>query len=222
MNTLLPARHTFWPLLGALLCLVIVPCRAELAWEKTSAIAVPKLGEAKIEISYRFKNSGSQPVKVSKVETSCGCTTATADRQTYGPGEAGEIRATFTVGTQTGTQQKTISVYTDATAEPVRLALQVNIPFVAQILPRGVMWNRGDAPTPREIAISPGTEGAITVGAPQSGSPALKAELRQDGAKYILVLTPTGTSLPLQIPIRLSVKTASGQSVEETVYASVQ
>ncbi|MFZ4763511.1 MAG: DUF1573 domain-containing protein [Roseimicrobium sp.] len=48
------------------------------------------------EATFAFTNSGTEPVSIRSVRTSCGCTVADASTKTYAPGEGGQIKVTFT------------------------------------------------------------------------------------------------------------------------------
>jgi hypothetical protein len=51
--------------------------------------------QVKLETSYTVRNSGSQPLKISKVYTSCDCTKATIEREVIPPGETAELKVTM-------------------------------------------------------------------------------------------------------------------------------
>jgi hypothetical protein len=49
----------------------------------------------KVEISFRFKNTGSKNLVITDVTASCGCTIPEKPGKPYAPGEEGTIKATF-------------------------------------------------------------------------------------------------------------------------------
>lgn len=61
--------------------------------------------------TFKFKNTGEAPLVISRVEPSCGCTTA-KDWKTapYAPGESGEISIEFDTNGRPGIQKKSIQV----------------------------------------------------------------------------------------------------------------
>ncbi len=65
--------------------------------------------DQKIEISYRFKNSGQQMLVIEDVRATCGCTIPKKPEQPFAPGEEGVIRAEFN-GSGQGPVSKTIVV----------------------------------------------------------------------------------------------------------------
>lgn len=48
-----------------------------------------------LELTYTVRNEGGNPLRIEKVSTSCGCTTATVERDTIPPGESTELRVMF-------------------------------------------------------------------------------------------------------------------------------
>jgi hypothetical protein len=75
-----------------------------------------------VEVVYRFTNTGSQPIIITDVKTSCGCTAAKHADEPVKPGESSEITVTYNAKA-IGTFNKTITVTTTAAAEPNVLQL---------------------------------------------------------------------------------------------------
>jgi len=71
-----------------------------------------KIGEGqKLEVAFRFKNTGDKPLVIQRVQPSCGCTVAEQSTEPIAPGAEGQIRATFNSEGRTGINHKTLSVY---------------------------------------------------------------------------------------------------------------
>jgi hypothetical protein len=64
-----------------------------------------------VDLSYRFKNTGTKPLVIKNVTVSCGCTVAEKPDQPIAPGKEGVIKATFNSSGKPGHNQKTIFVY---------------------------------------------------------------------------------------------------------------
>jgi hypothetical protein len=90
--------------------------RAELKWEQTAVELHPARGDKQAIGHYKYQNVGKTPVHFKSVHASCGCTAAQSQKDQVGPGEKGEITATFNIGDRTGTQIKTVTVETDEAA----------------------------------------------------------------------------------------------------------
>ena len=65
----------------------------------------------KLEVSFRFKNTGNNPLIIQRVQPSCGCTVAEQPNEPIPPGEEGTIKAVFNSEGRVGTNHKTLFVY---------------------------------------------------------------------------------------------------------------
>lgn len=67
-------------------------------------------------VSYVFKysNTGNNPLIITNVNASCGCTTPEWTRKPLRAGESGEIKVTFNPANRPGTFNKTITVYSNS------------------------------------------------------------------------------------------------------------
>jgi hypothetical protein len=74
-----------------------------------------KVAEGEIvEFSYRFKNTGSQPLVVSNASASCGCTVPEKPEAPIKPGETGFIKVKFNSEGRVGVAHKTVTVQSNA------------------------------------------------------------------------------------------------------------
>jgi len=65
---------------------------------------------AKLEIKYRFKNTGTHNLVISDVKASCGCTTPDWPQTPIPPGQEDVIKAVFDSENKPGTNRKEIHV----------------------------------------------------------------------------------------------------------------
>ncbi|MDF2187748.1 DUF1573 domain-containing protein [Paraflavitalea sp. CAU 1676] len=63
-----------------------------------------------VDISYRFKNTGTKPLVIKNVNVSCGCTVAEKPEQPVAPGAEGIIKASFNSAGKPGPNSKSIFV----------------------------------------------------------------------------------------------------------------
>jgi hypothetical protein len=72
-----------------------------------------------VEISWRFKNSGTKPLIIQSVRPGCGCTVADKPEAPLAPGEEGIIKGKFDSNNQSsGEHRKFISVDANTTGTP--------------------------------------------------------------------------------------------------------
>ena len=64
----------------------------------------------KLEVAYRFLNSGNKPLIIARVQPSCGCTVAEQPDEPIMPGKEGVIKASFNSEGRMGINHKKIYV----------------------------------------------------------------------------------------------------------------
>ena len=73
---------------------------------------------------FRFTNTGSSPLFISTVKTTCGCTVPDWPKDSVPPGGKGEIKVEFNTANKSGRQLKVLWVV--ANTNPAETALQVS------------------------------------------------------------------------------------------------
>src|SRR5258708_22760103 len=132
-----------------------MPCTAQLRWETRELEFSPPIDQKEVIADFRFQNVGQSEIKITSVNTSCGCTTAALEKNAIAPGEKGEIKATFSVGERAGLQQKTILVEsTDPESPKTSLALKAYIPKVAQVRPSVLECDLRESPSAQSINVN--------------------------------------------------------------------
>jgi archaellum component FlaG (FlaF/FlaG flagellin family) len=75
-------------------------------------------------ITFTVKNTGTEPLVISRVQASCGCTTPTWTKDPILPGKTGTITASYNPANRPGTFVKTISVFSNAGADAKILTIK--------------------------------------------------------------------------------------------------
>lgn len=81
----------------------------------------------KLEIVYRFKNTGEKPLIIKEVKPSCGCTVAEKPEQPIAPGAEGSIKAAFDSHNKPGPNHKTITVTANTVPGTYHLTFDVTV-----------------------------------------------------------------------------------------------
>ncbi len=81
----------------------------------------------KVEHTFTFKNSGTEPLILSNVLTTCGCTATNWPRDPIAPGKSGEITVRFNSAGKMGRQNKVVTVVSNATNAQERVKIITNI-----------------------------------------------------------------------------------------------
>jgi hypothetical protein len=82
----------------------------------------------KLEVSFRFKNTGSKPLVIKNVHASCGCTVPEVPKEPIAPGEEGIIKGLFDSQGKVGKNNKTLTVEANlADNQPHVLSFSVEV-----------------------------------------------------------------------------------------------
>ncbi len=78
--------------------------------------------------SFKFSNTGDAPLKITKVDKTCGCTPFTLAKKEYAPGESGSLRVSYHSSTHTRPATKFLYVNTNARKRPrVTLTIKARV-----------------------------------------------------------------------------------------------
>jgi hypothetical protein len=82
-----------------------------------------------IEVTFRFKNAGNNPLVFSNVTAGCGCTVPEKPTEPYAPGKEGKIKAVFSSkGQSIGEHRKTVTVTANTIPDAmVQLVFRVEV-----------------------------------------------------------------------------------------------
>ncbi|GHC06601.1 DUF1573 domain-containing protein [Cerasicoccus arenae] len=198
-NILLLPTAALGKLCRTLLILVIAQqlapdLSAKLIFSVTSISDKAELGAEKYPFTFAFKNDGDQSVEITRVKTSCGCTTAELDKKIYKPGEIGEIKGVFNIGKRQGVQKKTVTVFTNNLGQPeIKLGLDVTVPKLLEIKPGLLVWHLDSSPDPKTIQILPG-DASVDISSIKCESDAFAVQLMpmEDVARgYEILVAPS-------------------------------
>jgi hypothetical protein len=65
----------------------------------------------RLEVAFRFKNTGDKPLVIERVQPSCGCTIAEQPKEPIAPGAEGQVKASFDSKSRVGTNHKSLTVF---------------------------------------------------------------------------------------------------------------
>lgn len=69
----------------------------------------------KVEHTFRFKNAGNEPLIITNVQVTCGCTTPKGwARDPIQPGKSGELTIAFNTAGKFGKQNKVVTIVSNA------------------------------------------------------------------------------------------------------------
>ncbi|WP_242928994.1 DUF1573 domain-containing protein [Pontibacter vulgaris] len=80
-----------------------------------------------VEHVFKFKNTGTQPLVISRVDVTCGCTTPDWTKEPVMPGKVGTVTAKFNSAGKLGQQKKAITIHSNATEQSTNVYIVTNI-----------------------------------------------------------------------------------------------
>lgn len=81
----------------------------------------------RVEHIFKYTNNGSEPLILSSVKTTCGCTAPDWSREPLAPGKSTSLTVRFNSTGKMGMQNKTITVNSNATNNPERIRITANV-----------------------------------------------------------------------------------------------
>lgn len=87
-----------------------------------------------VTYSFQFANIGDRPVRILSVQASCGCTTPDWTRDPVAPGKGGYIQASYDPKGRPGYFNKSLTVTTDADANPVILQIKGQVSVGSELV----------------------------------------------------------------------------------------
>jgi hypothetical protein len=114
--------------------------KTQQATEKTQAKAGPAITFEETEFNFgditqgdvvehvfKFKNTGTQPLVISRVDVTCGCTTPSWTKDPVMPGKTGFVTAKFNSTGKMGQQKKAITIHSNAADESTYVYIVSNV-----------------------------------------------------------------------------------------------
>ncbi|MGF1451874.1 MAG: DUF1573 domain-containing protein [Opitutales bacterium] len=198
----------------AFLLLLSANASGRLVFETTQKSQTADLGDAVLTAAFPFENTGSEPVRILQLRSSCGCTAAAADEVLIDPGEKSAVKVEFTIGNRTGVRTNRIAVQTDR-GQTVELQFVVTLPRAVSISPRILRWQVDENPKAKVATITLHPEAAVEFGKITS-SPGFEAELTEAETPRVfhLHITPASTEARQRGIVRIAF--ASDQSVSKS------
>lgn len=197
-------------------CLILLAAAstagAALVFEQTEIEKTASLFDERMEVAFGFVNEGGEPVTITELRSSCGCTVPQLEKKTYEPGEKGEVKALFNFGSRKGKQRKSVTVLTNDGAVQ-RLTFTTNIPVWGDVSPSILRWRVGEDPAPREVRMRIEDPDTISVKdtAPEVGGFTLET-VRAGPGEWIFKVTPHSTEQRVTRRVAFVLEAGDGDS----------
>ena len=155
------------------------------------------LGTAEVEFTYTAVNLGSEPVRITKVDSGCACITESATPELIQPGESSLIRAVYGTEKINGMAEEILSISTDqADVRDAFLIVKLEMDPIYVIDHVQTNWEKGGPNETKNVIFEVTRDQPIEVLEVVSSRSEIEAELTEleKGRKYRISLTPTSTA----------------------------
>lgn len=127
---------------------------SSLLWDRLEANIEMEAGQEEAQATFRVTNKSDKPVRISHIESSCGCTGHWMDRRLIRPNESIRIIGIFRKGKREGTNRYSLRVFLDNQSHPAAtLIMNVKIPVLIEAIPQFVHWSKDNRQTKHEIRL---------------------------------------------------------------------
>ncbi len=127
-----------------------------------------------VDHTFTFRNTGTEPLVITNVGVSCGCTTPEYTKDPVMPGKAGKITARFNTAGKMGQQNKVLTVSSNNASGEVQLTLA------------GTVQEKGATGAVAPAATMPVASSATAAPVMEKGTPVAKGKIKMkkaDGKK---------------------------------------
>jgi putative membrane protein len=182
-------------------------------------------GETEFTATFVAKNTGTAPVTLTKLDSSCSCLKVEADTGTIAPGASATITAVFDIAKLSGESEKSVFVTTDIPgSRESRLAVKVSVPAIAVLEPNMITWPQGGGPAPREAVFRVLRDKPIRVLEVSSSRDSVSVEWQtvEEGREYRIVLKPQSTDAIQLGIVRITTDCELEEHRQQLLYFAVQ
>lgn len=222
-SRLLPSRRPVPTLV--LLALLWGTQAHALQWKEKEHVLHATTADDTVATSFHFVNDGPRPIQITSVKTGCDCVAPKLAKNTYAPGEEGELSVEFHIGARVGPQERTIEVSSLGDIPSTdSLRLSVRITELLEARPKLLFWKIGAERTPGVIRLHlpfPEQTKLLTATADEAG---FETSLRPiDAAKgdFELLLTPLQTAKSGQTQVTINYEHA-GRKLTARVFGAIR
>jgi len=93
----------------------------------------------KYDCKFKFKNVGKATLKITKIQSTCGCTVPQLKKKSYAPGESGTVKVTFRTPTRQGKTTKRLYILSNDKKNPkLGLTLKATVELKVAFKPKSL------------------------------------------------------------------------------------
>ena len=207
-----------WPILSSL--------ASNLSWDRTEARIELLPHESEVRASYKVTNNSDTPLRIDKLESSCGSTLSTINRRILHPGDTAKVTGIFNKGKRQGKNHSTIKVFLEGRDDPAAvLDLVAQIPVLIEASPRILYWKSDSLQKEQQIELLLDTRYVNQIANIDYNSVHLnikKVSLSESTAKTILHVSPKRYDVPFRDTIVVFASGPNGIRSDVRIHVFVQ
>jgi len=212
------------PAVAVMTVLVAMNSAARLSWLAPEQKISVHPSQISAEAVFCYTNSGSAPVTIVQVKSSCGCMVPRVQEPTVAPGSGGKLTVEVDLQGRSGYFRKEVLVSTDDGAE-IPLFIEADIPQLYEIAPIMMRWVDGSSGI-KTARLRNLNEQPVRLLSVSSSHPDLPAELTviREGYEYEVAVTRRPEARDARAVIRIETEPPPGMKESRTlkIYAQAQ
>jgi len=191
--------------------------RAALSFKEKTIKTELSNGEKTYSFSFSFKNTGKDPIKVEKIDSSCSCTILKLKKKIYKPGESNLLKGVFHTRNLIGKRDTFILVTTSnmvsGIKKTIELKLTIIVPQILESNPSMLVWRINTPLTEKKIVMKLSKKHSVLLGKPHINSTLFSIQIEKGKNKFekYLFVKPLSTQKSadsiIKIPVTIDDKT---------------
>ncbi len=199
---------------------------SDLTWDRTEARIELLPHETEVTAVYKVTNNSGVPLRINKLESSCGCTLSRIDKRILYPGDTAKVTGIFNKGKRQGKNRSTIKVFLEGRNNPAAvLDLVAQIPVLIEASPRILYWKSDSLQQEQQIELLLDTRYVNQISDIQYDSIRLnvkKEKVIETIPRTILHVSPKSYDVPFRDTIVISARGPQGMRSETRIHILVQ
>jgi len=183
----------------------------------------------KITIPYFFENKSDRTITIARYDSACSCLSAQVKggKLIYKPGEKGEMKIDFALGSFSGVVEKTVLLWTTDDPEETPssvLSVALTIPKLFEITPTTIFWEQGGSVDQKTFKMKVNHDKPIRILSDSGTNENFDYQVKtiREGWEYELVVTPKDVANPSFGMIKLTTDSSIARYQRQMAFVCVK
>jgi hypothetical protein len=196
---------------------------AGIEWQKNDLVLEVHPTQLAAEAVFPFKNTGDEPASIDEVYITCSCLSSKPLKESYAPGEEGELVIRFDLRERTGKQEKAVLVGSSDDEEMTELRFTTDIPQNYVFDSKFIDFVKGDTEKTKTIRLKNPNKKPIKLLSINSSHEDLPATLKtiREGFEYEVSVERKSTEKSIRSVIRIATEPPPGEKQAKTIHLYV-